>query len=1370
MAKTIKVFLSSPSDVVAERNRVKLIVERLNAERLDLPGLELVRWEDDFYRATSTFQAQIEGPGDCDLVICIFWKRLGTDLPESFQRPDGSLPTGSEYEFEAAVSQAIDSASKLPDVFVYRKMAKIYFALETLELESAEFERFRSFWRRWFQNERGHFVAAFQTFDDTDAFERQIEDHLRRWLDEREAGAKWIGGAPYRGLDVFDVEHAAIFFGRRREIERARARLVTSAIAGKPFLLISGPSGSGKSSLARAGLIPRLTAPGGLSTLGETARSIIVKPSDLEGKWQQRFAEMLFSDPLLAAAFGAGDFTTPSALAEQIGRGGIATVLSAALVRAKWLMVERGEAPRDLEFGLVVLIDQLEEMFGWRDEDVVSFSQFLFELTTAQRVLVIATIRSDFLHRLNAASILRQLIGRDELQGDGQVERLLEISPPSRADFREIIRAPAELAGCVFESDGERDLAALIEEEAEPAAMPAVQYLLRELYELRDGDLLTLTAFDSLQGVSGVMAARAEAVLASVSPGVAAALPRVLRALVRVNSGDGPPSARVIAATSFAAGSTEAELVDALRGASLISSDRDMLRIAHETLLERWDRAARILAEDQRLFAGRERLELDSATWSASSDDVNRRATLLTGYNLALGEELLERWGPEAIADRRPELPEFIRTSSAKERWRRRRVQIVSLTIGSVFMMLAVAATWFFIEARTEERRSRASLLLVRGGYQEALAAGNPIRALRLAAESRAISDGVETRSAVVQAVLAAGPNIDGLTRLPMQPVSLAWDGVGNLAIGGVGGALWRWPRPGGSVAPTNLGDLPKPLNEDELNTPLLLASRGTHMIAMLEDGRIADLDGNGSANLLAIGPPEPLSAAAADRTGKLLVTVVSATGTVRIGSCVVQTKVRCRILRELELGAQAAAVAANGSRVAIGTMEGQVVLTDASGQEVEPRFAPGGAVAGLALSDDGSRVAVGSDVGAVTILANGGRSVRSISAASGSPVRYLAWSTDGAYLAYACHSNRLCIWSERTGLFELPRHETAIVALAWDPVSGRLASASDDGDIRLWRLGAPRLTASCALTPRSALGSLAASSKGQLIAGSEDARLLLWAPSKAGSCRAERIEAAPRALSFSAAGDRLVVVGEGDRAITLYDRNFRTVVSPELDSEALWDAEFMADGRLAAPVSDGRLASWSPPGRMSGFVPGKLPEGAVALVAGKDALYSADGNSRIFAWRKGRDPEMLAPRIACKEDCGVGTLALDRDGRWLAAGGNSTTLHLFRVDGSHKHHALPVGANILDLGFSRDGALLASLDVRDRMSIWTMPGTKLMYRLSLSRPKGGDAAFAGTRIAFLDSKRIAIAMSEGRILLLRADFAAWSARAAHITAVDVPN
>src|SRR4051812_9597002 len=104
--REIKIFVSSPGDVMDERRRLQRLVERLNGRLAGVARLRLVRWEEQFYRSHETFQAQIEQAAACDIVVSIFWTRLGTELPVDFAErlPDGRpYPSGTAYELLTAL-------------------------------------------------------------------------------------------------------------------------------------------------------------------------------------------------------------------------------------------------------------------------------------------------------------------------------------------------------------------------------------------------------------------------------------------------------------------------------------------------------------------------------------------------------------------------------------------------------------------------------------------------------------------------------------------------------------------------------------------------------------------------------------------------------------------------------------------------------------------------------------------------------------------------------------------------------------------------------------------------------------------------------------------------------------------------------------------------------------------------------------------------------------------------------------------------------------------------------------------------------------------------------------------------------------------
>ena len=153
--RSYRIFLSSPGDVMAERNRAQAVIERVNADHPGTALFSLTRWEQSYYSATGAFQDQIPSPGEHDIVVFIFWKRLGTDLPPRYNRKDGTSRTGTEYEFEDARDARERRDDQLPDILVYRKTAKVLFSEENLDIERAQKRALDQFWERWFRTDTG---------------------------------------------------------------------------------------------------------------------------------------------------------------------------------------------------------------------------------------------------------------------------------------------------------------------------------------------------------------------------------------------------------------------------------------------------------------------------------------------------------------------------------------------------------------------------------------------------------------------------------------------------------------------------------------------------------------------------------------------------------------------------------------------------------------------------------------------------------------------------------------------------------------------------------------------------------------------------------------------------------------------------------------------------------------------------------------------------------------------------------------------------------------------------------------------------------------------------------------------------------------
>jgi hypothetical protein len=536
--REVTIFVSSPKDVAPERGRVQAVTAKLNREYDGLVQFETVLWEEHFYTADKSFQPQIPESITSDIVVSIFWTRIGTELPADFPRmPNGKpYPSGTAYELLTALEGS--KAKGVPDVYVFRKTADAILPMADAERRRqahTQLDALEAFWSEWFRSEKGEFKAAFQSFPTTDAFEQQIELLLRQWLDTRGLlGPRIVWpkgkGSPFRGLAPFEAEHAAVFFGRDRVIDAARRQLVGVAERGSPFLLIVGASGSGKSSLARAGLIPRLTTHGVVTSV-DLWRVARMKPSEGQADPLTAMATALLATDALPE-LAQGDYPNAVSLADNLTRGGTASIqpIASALERVAEDSQRERHADQAPKSALVLLVDQFEELFAQRisDAERAAFAESLRQLIATGRVWVVATLRADFYELLLKQPTLKAL---------KETGASLDLGPPGPAELAEIVRAPAAAAGLVFETNAEKgDLGERLLADAKTAdSLPLLQFTLRRLYDRREeiaGEVtLTHTAYDQIGGLAGAIAAEAERAVSSLPPDAVAALPRCLRRL-----------------------------------------------------------------------------------------------------------------------------------------------------------------------------------------------------------------------------------------------------------------------------------------------------------------------------------------------------------------------------------------------------------------------------------------------------------------------------------------------------------------------------------------------------------------------------------------------------------------------------------------------------------------------------------------------------------------------------------------------------------------------------------------------------------------------------------------------------------------------
>jgi hypothetical protein len=514
--------------------------------------------------------------------------------------------------------------------------------------------------------------------------------------------------SPYPGLAPFAREDAAVFFGRHQETHRL-VELLTPTLQHDPgrFVAVVGPSGSGKSSLLHAGLLPRLAR--------MPERWLVVEPLRPGRR------------PIAALAGGlARTFTAR-------GHPRPTDEIAAALYRGPAGLVELAAELANLAAngagrpGVLVVLDQAEELLtrtGAHEQQ--AFLQLLAgALHEDSSIWAVATLRSEFLSTAPDRAGLAEA-----------VDDPLVIEPLSRSRLAEVIARPAQRAGLEF-APGlvER----MVEDTAGGDALPLLGYTLQQLYQ-RDrragrAGRIAEDDYEAVGGVVGALRRRADRLTDELNRRGMGSL--VLPTLMRLTSvtGDDPPTRRRVQCSAFNTG--ERAVVDAFVDAHLLVSDHDpadsgadaVIEVAHEALLRQWRPLHDAIEADRDLLRLRSELERLAADWQHGRRDDSY---LLRGGRLAA----IDHWAREHPGELGALEREFVAASrelatreleATRRSNRRLRTLAVGLAILLVVALIAGGLAGFANQraqqqTRTAQAQTRLALSRQLAGEAEKLA------------------------------------------------------------------------------------------------------------------------------------------------------------------------------------------------------------------------------------------------------------------------------------------------------------------------------------------------------------------------------------------------------------------------------------------------------------------------------------------------------------------------------------------------------------------------------------------------------------------------------------------------------------------------
>ncbi|MCH7662315.1 MAG: protein kinase, partial [Chloroflexi bacterium] len=525
---------------------------------------------------------------------------------------------------------------------------------------------------------------------------------------------------PYKGLRAFQEADVDDFFGRQALIERLLTRLSEEDALAR-FLAVVGPSGSGKSSVVRAGLIPALQN----GALIGSEKWFVV--SMMPGAHPLDELEIA----LLRVAINQ-----PSGLMEQLQRD------ERGLVRAANLIL-----PEEAE--LLLFIDQFEEVFTMT-EDVQAARSFLALITATikeprGRVRVIITLRADFYDRPLMVPVFSDLMR----------ERTEVVLPLSTEELEQSISGPANRVGLTIEPGLLSAMVADINEQ--PGALPLMQYALSELFKKREDQRLSLAAYKEIGGALGALAKRADELYLDLNEETQNLARQIFLRLVTLGEGTEDTRRRVFQSELLSLGDNSTvvlDLLDTFSAHRLLTTDSDpvsrdpTVELAHEAIIRDWG-LLREWLEDSRADVRLQRILARAANdWLEAGQDASflLRGTRLLQLNEWAAGTGMSLTQTESLFLERSKEEEEARLAQ-QEALERRSFNRLRALVG-VFLVAALVAVGLTIFALNQSREAneqaeiarfneaQAQSLALATSAQQALTTGDLDLALALAVEA----------------------------------------------------------------------------------------------------------------------------------------------------------------------------------------------------------------------------------------------------------------------------------------------------------------------------------------------------------------------------------------------------------------------------------------------------------------------------------------------------------------------------------------------------------------------------------------------------------------------------------------------------------